>query len=88
MLLYNSMARNQRKTTESHVNPQTKFPSSLQNTLPLPHVESESTMPALELWKSSGVKVLHCSITGVRLSYFILPDLKYTLEGGGGEANK
>lgn len=40
-LLCNSLARNQRKTTESHINPQTKFPSSLQNTLPLPHVESE-----------------------------------------------
>lgn len=88
MLLYNNLARSQRKTTESHGNSQTKFPSSLQNTPPLPHVESEGTMPALDVWKSLGVKVLHCSITGVRLSYFILPDLKYTWEGGREEANK
>lgn len=39
-------------------------------------------MPALDPWKSLGVKALQCSITGVRFSYFILPDLKYT---GGGE---
>lgn len=77
-----------RETTENLVNPQTKLPSSLQNTLPLPHVESESAIAALDLWKSLGVKALHCSITGVRLCYFILPDLKYTLEGVGGEASK